>query len=175
MNWNRTKLDYYFDFALVPVAALLALIVAGPSLPLAAAAVAGFVVWTLAEYWIHRALLHVVFRRQHWIHHRAPGSYATVPGWITALLHAATYGAARLGLGLEVGTGAWLGLEAGYLIYILTHDAIHHRLKKGRWLRRIAAAHDLHHSGRDVNFGVSPLALVWDRVFGTYENSAPKT
>lgn len=177
MTWDQTKLGYYLDFILVPLVMVLAFGLAifhGASLlPVAAAMVGGFALWTYLEYWIHRTLFHHVFRRQHWMHHKSPDGYIAAPPQLTAALHVSVWFLAVIHLGWTLGSGIFLGLEAGYLAYILVHDAIHHRYEKGRWLTMRAELHDHHHDGKEKNFGV--VSSVVDRLHGTYESSAQKT
>lgn len=167
MDWNRSRFEYYLDFALVPFLVLLAVIsdVYYHGRFAIWPVVAGFAVWTFAEYWIHRTLFHRVLRREHWLHHKRPGDYVAAPALLTSFLHLLVL-AVCLGL---TGAGFFVGLELGYLLYIVMHDAIHHRKHKPfGWLRRMAEHHELHHQGVEVNFGVS--LHVWDKVFRTYRD-----
>lgn len=171
MDWNQSRLSYYADFALVPFLCLAALITElsthGPSATLFEMMAPGFAVWTFLEYWIHRSLFHWVMRREHWLHHIRPGTYVAAPAWLSGLLHVAALGLLILTFGSAVGTGSFLGLETGYLCYIATHDAIHHRKQKAfGWLRRKWEHHSMHHQGAEVNFGV--FSHFWDKVFRTY-------
>ena len=56
-----------------------------------------------------------------------------------------------------------------FVLVIFIHTVInmldHANLRTGiHWLDHIMHAHDLHHSQRNVNYGLTPL---WDHVFGT--------
>lgn len=170
MNWTQTRLGYYLDFLIVPVlmvaAFVLALYKGASLLPLSVAAAGGFAVWTYLEYWIHRSLFHRLLRRQHWQHHKDPAGYVAAPPQLTAALHVTLWFLAVVHFGWSIGTGLYLGLEAGYFAYIAVHDAIHHFAKKGRWLRMRSALHDAHHDGAETNFGV--VSSVVDRLHGTY-------
>ncbi len=161
MNWNRSRLDYYWDFGFIPF--VIAIVVAVFSVSWLVVG-AGFVLWTLAEYWIHRLLFHVTFKRQHWQHHRKPAGFVAAPTWQTSIVHALTFAAL---VALPMGASLFVGLELGYLAYIVMHDRIHHArgIHKG-WLFRRWWLHNIHHKGAEKNFGV--FTSVWDHVFGTY-------
>jgi sterol desaturase/sphingolipid hydroxylase (fatty acid hydroxylase superfamily) len=168
-RWTQGKLGYYLDFVIAPLLILVALIIASTSVALfavASLAALGFAAWTYAEYWIHRSVLHRTFRREHWFHHKDPEGYVAVGATFTLFLQGLILLALMGGLG-PFGAAAFAGLDLGYLAYIVTHDRIHHAQNKGRWLAGRAAAHDLHHSGAEVNFGV--VTSLWDRVYGTHQ------
>lgn len=162
MNWDQSKLGYYFDWALVPFLIAVACVYT-PQLSVAAI-VAGFVAWTFAEYWIHRTLFHRTFRAAHWLHHDDPRGFVAVPAWLTTAFHTTALAASILG---SVSDG-FIGFELGYLTYIVVHDRIHHtRRKPTGWLLHRWQLHMMHHNGKlEANFGV--FTSVWDRVFRTY-------
>jgi sterol desaturase/sphingolipid hydroxylase (fatty acid hydroxylase superfamily) len=171
MDWTHHAWGYYLDFIVVPLlmlaAAYVGLAYAGPSLPMATMVAAGIAGWTLIEYWIHRSLFHHVMRREHWLHHKRPRGYVSAPWYMTSVLHLLVLGGCWGSLGLTYGTGLYLGLEAGYLSYIVVHDRIHHGARGSAYIRRRAALHDAHHTyASEKNFGVA--SSFWDRVFGTY-------
>lgn len=165
MDWNQSRVSYYADFVVVPV---LCTILAGLTTPSLLMIPVGVAIWTLLEYWIHRSIFHRLLRKEHWLHHLRPRAYVAAPAWLTAVLHVMT-GLAFLGLG-AAGLGTFVGIEAGYLAYVATHDAIHHhdRAKMGAWLRGLDDHHTLHHHGEEKNFGV--FTHFWDRRFGTYQD-----
>lgn len=164
MNWNRSRFDYYFDFALVPCIVMAMLVIALVSWQ---AMVCGILLWTFIEYWIHRILFHRVFKRNHWQHHQNPGGFVAAPSWITAIGHGSAFTLFGLLPWPEIGAGLFVGLELGYLAYIVTHDRIHHAKRKPNgWFRRRWEMHMMHHHGMEKNFGV--YTNIWDRVFGTY-------
>lgn len=160
MNWAQSRVSYYTDFGLVPLFILFALFHIQNWTLNVLAAICGVVVWTFLEYWIHRILFHRIFKREHWLHHKDPEGYVAVPLWGTLVLHTLLLGS--LGLYLP---GLFIGLEAGYFAYILTHDRIHHGKRESPWLQWRARLHDAHHDGWESNFGV--FISTWDMVFGT--------
>jgi sterol desaturase/sphingolipid hydroxylase (fatty acid hydroxylase superfamily) len=71
------------------------------------------------------------------------------------------------------------GLLGGYLLYGLTHHAVHHAVRlpgpAQGWLSRRRRQHALHHRGSAtvaVNYGVTQGW--WDRVFGSLGVDSPR-
>lgn len=172
--WRR--LNFYSDFWLCPAAIGILLAQAGlaglrrEAVEFVAALMLGLAAWSLAEYLIHRFVLHAMpwFRRLHAQHHAAPRGLVGVPAWFSAAMLIALLGWTRHRGGDGVwACGAGVGLVLGYLAYVAFHYATHHLPGlRWRWVSRLRKAHALHHGGSVAcNFGVStPL---WDRVFGT--------
>jgi dihydroceramide fatty acyl 2-hydroxylase len=147
------------------------------ALQLAGVFAAGYVFWTLSEYWIHRAIFHFepeegLGARFHWIihgvHHDHPNDplrlvmppSVSIPGSLLFLL------AFWLVLGLPTAFAFGAGFLSGYLIYDMTHYYLHHgrpRTRAGRWLRELHMRH--HFQDDERGFGIS--APYWDKVFGT--------
>lgn len=171
MDWNQNKLGYYADFAIAPLVVLVALAIFyhGGIAVLGLFALAGFFGWTFAEYWIHRVVFHHVFQAAHHLHHRRPRGYVAAPVWLTTAVHL-VLAAAFTQCG-PAGLGLLLGLEAGYLAYIVTHDRMHHSKPRSGWLYGRAQLHAMHHHGAEANFGV--ITSLWDRVFRTYLRASP--
>lgn len=172
MDWEQSRVAYYFDLYLSPTLGLLAsaFALSDPNLQTSfiPAIVLGFIAWTFIEYWTHRLLFHRFMRAAHDLHHERPGGYDAAPPWITTLIHMVLLSALVWSFDNSVALGAFIGMELGYLLYIWTHDKIHHgRVKSAGWLRRRYDHHLLHHRGFEKNFGVA--LFWWDRVFGTYE------
>ncbi len=130
---------------------------------------AGLALWSLAEYALHRFVLHRVqpFKRWHALHHARPLALIGTPTLLTAALFA-----------LLVGLPAWwlfppwsasalaLGVMLGYLAYIVTHHAVHHAHGGGPWLRAHKRWHALHHrEGSAACYGVS--LPWWDHALGS--------
>lgn len=125
------------------------------------ALVAGLFVWSLAEYLVHRFVLHGVCPRFHVIHHHDPLDGNGVP-----YILAVPAGLAGILVGLHFwawpGAAFGLGLFAGYLAYVTVHEGMHHHPD---WLPANNRRHDEHHRFWRCNYGVTtPL---WDWVFGT--------
>jgi sterol desaturase/sphingolipid hydroxylase (fatty acid hydroxylase superfamily) len=171
--WQLSRAEYYVDFFTTPLLAIPVVAVAlrGDFKPLAAATglVAGYIAWTIAEYVIHRFVFHRSYRREHWAHHVRPADYIGANPRLTFALLNLVCGVLVVILGDNFGAAAALGLLGGYFSYIVVHDRIHHE-PQAKWPRSIwrrqRAAHSLHHSGVEANFGV--VHPLWDFVFRTY-------
>jgi sterol desaturase/sphingolipid hydroxylase (fatty acid hydroxylase superfamily) len=128
----------------------------------------GVFTWTFIEYCVHRFVLHGVrpWRYWHAQHHRHPQAHIFAPTLIMSALFAALVFAPALWLGgLWVACGFTAGVLCGYLVYSLTHLAIHHRTARGRWLRQRQIWHTEHHrqADRPDRYGVT--TQLWDRLF----------
>ena len=172
---EHSKAAYFTDFGAyaTAVAGLTAfLVVAGPQsdrLTLIALVAAGLAAWTLAEYVLHRFVLHGLppFRSWHRRHHQRPTALICTPTLLSASLIGAlvTVPAGFLG-GRWVACALTLGVSCGYLVYAITHHATHHWRPRGTWLRERKRWHARHHLGeRPGCYGVT--GEFWDRVFGT--------
>lgn len=146
-------------------------------LPALGAALAGFVVWTFAEYWLHRTLFHWVPPTSwgprfhfllHGVHH----------DWVNDKYRLVMPPAASLGLGVVFFAAfyallgpVWVypffaGHVAGYLTYDMTHYYVHHFKPKSTVMKRLRAHHmNHHHNKEERKFGVS--STFWDHVFRT--------
>jgi dihydroceramide fatty acyl 2-hydroxylase len=139
--------------------------------------VAGWLFWTLTEYWIHRLVFHFEPERGpgarfHWIihgvHHDHPNDplRLVMPPSVSVPLAAAFYGLFVLVLGEASGSVFGAGFLLGYLVYDMTHYYLHHFKPKSRFGRLMRELHMRHHFQDDTRgFGIS--APFWDYVFGT--------
>lgn len=146
----------------------------GPSVGLFAA---GLLVWSLAEYWLHRTVFHLVPRAPwgerfhfllHGVHHTWPRDrYRLVMPPAVSISLFFAFGA--LFYWLLGPRWVWpfhAGFSAGYLAYDMTHYFTHHGRAKTRWGAALKRHHMLHHfKTPSARFGVS--SPVWDWVFGT--------
>ena len=147
---------------------------------------AGALAWSLAEYGLHRFVLHGLqpFQRWHALHHARPQALIATPTVLTVALFALL-----VALPAFVWLAAWqacaglLGVLTGYLAYTATHHAVHHldprhsllaRLPWSTWLNRQRRWHAQHHRpGVAACYGVTGRA--WDRVFGTWAPRLPSS
>ncbi len=140
-------------------------------------ALAGYVIWTLTEYWLHRVVFHHepergLGARLHWmlhgVHHDHPNDPLRVVMPPSASLPLAGVFVILFQLALPA-SAAWAlgaGFFAGYLAYDLTHFRLHHSRPRTQLGRRLRENHMRHHfADHTTAFGVS--APFWDRVFGT--------
>ena len=137
----------------------------------------GYVLWTLAEYWIHRAIFHLEPEagwgaRVHWmihgVHHDHPNDplRLVMPPSVSVPLAVGFYGLFVLVLGSAAAPALAAGFLAGYLAYDMIHYHVHHhrpRTRLGRVLRELHMRH--HFQDDETGYGIS--APYWDRVFGT--------
>ncbi len=149
---------------------------------------AGWFVWTLMEYWLHRTVFHWVPAASwgerfhfylHGVHHQ----------WYTDKLRLVMPPAASLAVAVVVWSmltalgmllapvaaptwkeGFFAGIAMGYMVYDCTHYYIHHFKPKSRIGLALRSHHNKHHHNakyKEKKFGVS--TTLWDHVFGTYE------
>ncbi|GGW72039.1 hypothetical protein GCM10010503_56840 [Streptomyces lucensis JCM 4490] len=136
---------------------------------------AGYVAWTLSEYWGHRIVLHYEPERGfgaklhyilHGVHHDYPqdARRSILSPLLSVPMVGATFYLAS-GVGdLPLTFGA--GYTVGYLAYDLFHLYLHHGKPKNRLLRTLREYHMRHHFRDDTKgFGIS--APYWDELFGT--------
>ncbi len=168
------KLLYFGDFFAIPVAlavfAYLAFaingVAAAPSYGLGV--VAGLVVWTLAEYWIHRVLYHHVpwISTLHHSHHADPEELIGIPSFLSSGIVIGLGYAPFFAFAPIFADGFASGALVGYAAYMVVHHAVHHwRIEPGDWLYSARVRHLGHHYHDDVHFGI--VTGLWDRVFGT--------
>jgi sterol desaturase/sphingolipid hydroxylase (fatty acid hydroxylase superfamily) len=165
----RADFAFYGSLVVVFAGVTLASAPAGDGWQALAWVLAGLSGWTLAEYGLHRFVLHGVqpFARWHALHHARPQALIATPTVLTAALFA----------GLVVAPAWWLlpawsaaalvlGVAIGYFAYIAMHHAVHHTRDAHVWLRGPKRWHAVHHRvGSQACYGVSlPL---WDHVFGS--------
>jgi len=137
----------------------------------------GLVLWTLAEYLIHRFAFHHVpgLMTVHLEHHAEPEGLHGSPTVVTVLVFAGlAFGPLWYLTNLPSAAAMTAGVMAGYLAYVGVHYAVHHVNSLGpAWmgpklrarLRGLIRAHAVHHHQQSYNFGVT--TTIWDRVFGT--------
>ena len=170
------KLAYLADFVLygasvVAVAAYL-LLVAPPALRLEnlALVMLGLASWSLIEYGLHRFILHGIqpFKRWHVMHHLQPKNLICTPTLLSAtLILILVFLPALLLSDLWRASALTLGLLAGYLVYSVTHHALHHWRTGNAWFNRRRHWHALHHKHLDAPGYYGVTSGLWDHVFGT--------
>jgi sterol desaturase/sphingolipid hydroxylase (fatty acid hydroxylase superfamily) len=154
----------------------------GSLAPVVAGYAAGLLLWSLAEYLLHRYVFHFepeapwlqrVWYLIHGVHHEQPQckTRLVMPPILSiplALLHYAVF---YLVIGFLLGAPRWVapifsGFITGYLIYDMVHYATHHLAMKWGFLKFLKRYHLLHHyKTPDDRYGIS--SPIWDVVFGT--------
>jgi dihydroceramide fatty acyl 2-hydroxylase len=163
----------------VPAIAVLLVVGLGRTSVLAAIGLVagGYLMWTLAEYWIHRVVFH--FEPEagwgaklhfliHGVHHEHPNDplRLVMPPLASIPLAIAFCLAFRWVFGGELWMPVAAGFLAGYVIYDEIHYLLHHYVPSNRIGRRLRELHMRHHFQDDTRgFGIS--APYWDRVFRT--------
>ncbi len=148
------------------------------SLPSVGLALAGALVWTLAEYVLHRYAFHYLREPRLWqrrfhfvlhgVHHDFPQDHdrLVLPLGVSIPMGALFFWLFTSLLGLLYAMPAFIGFALGYLAYDGTHYAIHHLRMSSRWGKWIKRHHMIHHhTGVAARWGVS--SPLWDWVFGT--------
>lgn len=179
-DYKLSKRGYYADFVLIPAGMSAALVYLFmhyrvPPEVFASSVMVGVIVWTLAEYLIHRFIFHKIepIKRQHRQHHIRPADYIGASSFTTFIIFAALLIGSIYTLRPVIGVGLVVGIAAGYYAYIAMHDCFHHSetLRSGSIIWKLYQNHKWHHGRVRANFGVT--SPIWDIVFGTY--SAPVT
>ena len=166
-------LKYHLDFALYPlvflvVASLDPFLRTAPVAWLVAAG-AGAVLWTLAEYWVHRSVLHrFMWQGTHERHHLRPREHVLPPLWYTpgafAIVFVPLFFASYV---MPWTLALFAGVALGYVWFMIMHHLLHHADLSGwTWLQRYAIWHNRHHKLTHCNYGIT--TNIWDRMFGTY-------
>jgi sterol desaturase/sphingolipid hydroxylase (fatty acid hydroxylase superfamily) len=152
-------------------------------------ALAGWFVWTLVEYLMHRFFFHYhpkteklkrVFFLVHGVHHAQPlcRTRLVMPPAISIPLGVTFYGVFHVMFDLLLVRPLWFspvfsGFVIGYIAYDLMHYTLHHARAKGGYMAMCRRQHMRHHGTcPGMRFGVS--SPVWDYVFGTMPKSREK-
>jgi dihydroceramide fatty acyl 2-hydroxylase len=146
--------------------------------------IAGYALWTLFEYWLHRLVFHFepadgIGARLHWIihgvHHDHPNDpmRLVMPPAVSVPLAAAVFGLLYLAFGSSYAPGIGAGFFLGYLVYDMMHYYLHHFRPRG-WLGRMLRERHMRHHFQDDTRGFGISAPYWDEVFGTSTRARPR-
>ncbi len=128
---------------------------------------AGYLVWTVVEYWLHRLIFHLpvigpksarVAFVLHGVHHDNPSDETRLVMPIGASLPMAlvVFAVFRLTLGASAVWGPFAGFAIGYVIYDEVHWYLHAGKPTSAWGRWVRRQHFLHHFSEPTSrFGVS--------------------
>ncbi|MCD8528796.1 MAG: sterol desaturase family protein [Chitinophagales bacterium] len=141
----------------------------------------GALLWTLAEYAIHRFIFHAhpkaawakkIHYTFHGIHHDYPQDSLrlVMPPAVSIPLAVIFFFLFKWGLGAlgmaQYHYAFYAGFVAAYLFYDMMHYASHHTPAKSGYLKMIKDHHMKHHyKSPDEGFGFT--SKMWDRVFHT--------
>jgi len=137
----------------------------------------GLLIWSLSEYILHRWVFHTPLPGKlgerihfviHGVHHDYPNDthrLVMVPS-LSIPLAFFYYFLFWLLLGPAFVSPFFSGLVTGYLIYDMTHYAIHHYGFKSQYWLRLKVNHMKHHYQQpDRGYGVS--SILWDIIFNS--------
>ena len=144
---------------------------------------AGWVVWSLTEYLLHRHVFHFEPRSEllqravfiiHGNHHADSNDpLRNLMPPIVSIPVGLLVWAAALALVGPAGTWLLFGFMLGYVVYDIVHYACHQFPMKGRVGRMLKTHHMRHHHLREKgNYAIT--GMLWDRVFATRIMSADK-
>lgn len=175
LSFEYSQASYRADFISygAAVAGLFTLvIVSGPrahAVALAVFVATGLAAWTVIEYAMHRFIMHGLrpVRGWHAKHHRHATALIGAPTLLSAaLIFVLVFLPALVSTDKWRASALTLGVLTGYLIYGITHHAIHQWEASSAWLRRRKHWHELHHQlGQRACYGVT--SSFWDHVFRT--------
>ena len=142
----------------------------------------GWLFWSLAEYVLHRYVLHgprSLARDGHAQHHSDEHALLASPLFIIPGIELLIWWLLSLAIGAMPSALFVAGAASGYASFSLLQHVFHHlerRHEEGkprRWglLESLKRNHDVHHGSARYNFGTT--TSLWDRVFGTYR--APRS
>ncbi len=151
----------------------------------------GVVVWSFAEYTMHRFVFHFEPKNPHptverliflfhGIHHVQPQikTRLVMPPIVSIPVALFFYGLFTLVLGWLLNAPQWIppmfaGFVVGYVCYDMIHYATHHLPMRWGLLKAVKRYHMLHHyKTPNERFGVS--TPTWDMIFGTLPDDTPK-
>lgn len=148
--------------------------------------VAGIAIWTFTEYIMHRFVFHQELKGKigerihfvfHGVHHDYPSDRLrlVMPPSVSIPLALGFFLLFNWLMPAGYVYSFFPGFLAGYLVYDITHYAIHHFNFKGGIWKKIKQHHMLHHySDPEKGYGVS--SKMWDMVFRSdFEKKPSKT
>ncbi len=173
VHWTMPLVVY------IPIVVLLAWLSLRAFSPLmiTAAALGGYFIWTLIEYFGHRYLFHAELPGAwgarlhfliHGVHHVHPNDplRLVMPPLLSAPIMLIALLVTDLLFGLPLGLPFLMGFIIGYLCYDMVHYYVHHANPKTRLGLTLRRLHMLHHfRDPERSYGVS--APWWDYVFKT--------
>lgn len=138
----------------------------------------GLFVWTLVEYVMHRFIFHYEPQNKPWamrlhfifhgVHHDYPSDAKrlVLPPSVSIPLATLFFFIFRAIVPVSYLYAFFPGFILGYLIYDISHYAIHHFNFKGNVWKKIKQHHMLHHyQNPERGYGVS--SPLWDKIFGS--------
>ena len=137
----------------------------------------GLFCWSIMEYTLHRFVFHYhpvskAGKRIHFIlhgvHHDFPSDSRRLvmpPGASIPLAVVIWYACYAI-FGSVYAAPFFSGFVIGYIVYDMSHYAVHHLNYKNKLFQTIKKHHMLHHY-KDPNAGFGFTSKIWDQAFGT--------
>ncbi len=137
----------------------------------------GSFIWTITEYTLHRFIFHFSPKSEfgkkihfifHGVHHDYPSDSKrlVMPPSVSIPLALLFYYLFNLILGEDLVAPFFVGFIAGYLVYDLSHYAIHHyNMHSKFWL--LIKNHHMRHHFQDSAKGFGVSSPLWDKIIGT--------
>ncbi|MEO8747174.1 MAG: sterol desaturase family protein [Rhodanobacter sp.] len=177
---SGTRANYWAEVVLDSTLGALLLVAgvrhnAGGALVVWLAIALGLFAFSFIEYFFHRWMFHThipLFEQGHRKHHQNPLGYDSLPFFLPAVVLMVMTGLLTVILPAGFALVTMGAVTIGYVVYGLSHFAIHHMQFRRPWLRRWAGAHHVHHFHPETNFGVT--TLFWDAVLGTLYVRQPR-
>ena len=174
---NMSPVMFFLDFVFYPPVIIICLAVGFWHIPAITAVTlvcGGIFTWTLAEYSVHRFVLHriAIFSKLHQAHHDESLELIGTPTLYSAFFLVAVAYLPAAVLTDRYTAACWFaGLLIGYVYYVFVHYAVHHLSSGGfQFMKSLKRQHSIHHHGAsESNFGVT--TDLWDRVFRTKTNN----
>jgi len=138
----------------------------------------GLFIWTFVEYIMHRFIFHYMPADKPWalrlhfifhgVHHDYPSDAKrlVLPPSVSVPLATGFYFLFNAILPANYIWGFFPGFILGYLVYDISHYAIHHFNFKGSIWKKIKQHHMLHHY-QDPGKGYGVSSPLWDKIFGS--------
>ncbi|MDU0371970.1 sterol desaturase family protein [Hymenobacter endophyticus] len=145
--------------------------------------IAGLLLFTLAEYGMHRFVYHLAITSparakfqytMHGVHHEYPKDKTrlAMPPILTVFVASLLFFIFRFTLGYAA-FGVLAGFVFGYASYLLVHYCLHMYAPPRNALKWLWHHHAMHHYTQEsAAFGVS--TTLWDHVFGTMPRRRPR-
>ncbi len=176
---RMSKVAFHLDYVTYPPVIVLCLWLGHGQVAIWLSAilfVIGLAAWTLAEYLLHRFVLHgwPYFAKFHQAHHDEPRALIASPTLFSmGIFTVIAYLPAALLIGPWLALPWFAGFLSGYVAFGAVHESVHHTEGQSPLIRHFKLLHARHHHGSDnYNYGV--LTGFWDRVFGTYARAKRK-
>lgn len=176
---STTRFNYWLSFIFdgLICLALFGFAVTRPHMnPLLAIATftGGLFIFSFIEYFFHRWLFHEwveIMMRGHQEHHENPLGYDSLPFFVASLVYLTITFLLQLVMPLGYACLVASAIALGYIIYGLTHYALHRFRFSNVFVKKLVAHHQIHHYHPEYNYGVtSPL---WDILLHTrYQSGA---